>query len=102
MQPDVAATRVAPVDRFATILANTRLSDDYHVVELAAPEIAARTQPGQFLMIKPTYGHDPLLRRPFSVFEILRDEAGAPRGISLLSKIVGRGSSILYGIRRGE
>ena len=29
-------------------------------------------------MVKPGHGWDPLLRRPFSVFEILRDSSGAP------------------------
>ena len=43
------------------------------------PEIAARARPGQFVMIKTSRGLDstPLLRRPFSIFEILRD-AGRP------------------------
>ncbi len=35
--------------------------------------IAARTRPGQFVMVKPGRGLDPLLRRPFSVFQVLRD-----------------------------
>ena len=34
-------------------------------------------RPGQFVMVKPSRGIDPLLRRPFSVFEILRDGDGA-------------------------
>ena len=37
----------------ARVIRNTRLSSDYNVVELAAPEIAAATQPGQFVMVKP-------------------------------------------------
>jgi len=42
------------------VLANTRLSDDYCVVSLEAPEIAALAQPGQFVMVKPSRGLDPL------------------------------------------
>ena len=64
------------VDVDAAVLGNTRLSEDYNVVALGAPEIAARVQPGQFVMVKPGLGYEPLLRRPFSVFEILRDDAG--------------------------
>ena len=45
-------------------------------------EIAAAHAPGQFVMVKAASGHDPLLRRPFSVFEVLRDASGAPTGIS--------------------
>ena len=68
---------------------------------LAAPEIAAVAQPGQFVMVKPSRGSDPLLRRPFSIFEILRDASGAPVGISLLNKRIGAGTSLLYDAEPG-
>ena len=45
----------------AAVIANARLSDDYCVVSLEAPEIAALAQPGQFVMVKPSRGLDPLL-----------------------------------------
>ena len=66
-----------PVDVEARVIRNTRLSPDYNVIALAAPEIAAVAAPGQFVMVKPGRGSDPLLRRPFSVFEVLRDRTGA-------------------------
>jgi dihydroorotate dehydrogenase electron transfer subunit len=99
---DPAAPRGVPMDHDAVVVANTRLSPDYHVIALDAPDIAARTRPGQFVMVKPGRGLDPLLRRPFSVFEILRDASGAALGISLLAKIVGKGTGILYGLEPGE
>ena len=61
-----------PIDVDAEVLWNRRLSSDYNVLGLAAPAIAARVEPGQFVMIRTGDGQDPLLRRPFSVFEILR------------------------------
>ncbi|HEU4939345.1 MAG TPA: dihydroorotate dehydrogenase electron transfer subunit [Vicinamibacterales bacterium] len=85
-----------PIDIDAEIISNTRLSHDYSVLGLAAPEIASLAEPGQFVMIKPTAGVDPLLRRPFSIFEILRDSGGTPAGISLLNKRIGAGTSLLY------
>jgi dihydroorotate dehydrogenase electron transfer subunit len=85
-----------PIDTAAEIISNTRLSHDYSVLGLAAPEIASLAEPGQFVMIKPTAGVDPLLRRPFSIFEILRDADGTHTGISLLNKRIGAGTSLLY------
>jgi len=85
-----------PFDVDAAVIANTRLSADYSVLALAAPGIAALAQPGQFVMVKPSRGMDPLLRRPFSIFEILRDPSGAPAGISLLNKRIGVGTRLLY------
>ena len=52
-------------------------------------------------MVKPAHGHDPLLRRPFSIFEILRDAHGAPIGLSLLNKRVGVGTRLLYDVEAG-
>lgn len=91
-----------PIDLDAAVVANTRLSDDYCVVALAAPEIALLAQPGQFVMIKPSRGIDPLLRRPFSIFEILRDERGVATGISLLNKRIGAGTGLLYDVVPGS
>src|SRR5918993_420949 len=80
-----------PADIDAAVVANTRLSDDYCVISLAA-----LAQPGQFVMVKPARGTDPLLRRPFSIFEILRDANGAPSGITLLNKRIGVGTGLIY------
>jgi dihydroorotate dehydrogenase electron transfer subunit len=85
----------------AIVLENRRLSDDYCVLVLDAPAIAAAVQPGQFVMLKPSHGMDPLLRRPFSVFEVLRDDAGMPSAISILNKKTGVGTSLLYEAERG-
>ncbi len=91
-----------PVDVEAAVLSNTRLSEDYSVIALAAPVIAERAAPGQFVMVKPWRGTDPLLRRPFSVFEVLRDDEGRPVGITLLNKKVGVGTTLLYRAEPGQ
>ena len=85
-----------PVDIDAAVIGNTRLSEDYSVLALAAPEIAAAARPGQFVMLKTSRGMDPLLRRPFSIFEVLRDADGSPQGITILNKRIGTGTRLLY------
>jgi dihydroorotate dehydrogenase electron transfer subunit len=90
------------VDVAAEVVANRRLSDDYNVVELAAPEVGAAARPGQFVMVKPSAGLDPLLRRPFSIFEVVRDPAGRVTGITLLNKRVGVATALLSGLRPGD
>ena len=91
-----------PIDVAATVIANRRLSSDYNVLALAAPAIAAATYPGQFVMLRPGADRDPLLRRPFSVFEILRDGSGAATGLTILSKRIGVSTSRLYDAREGQ
>jgi dihydroorotate dehydrogenase electron transfer subunit len=90
-----------PIDVNAVVLENRRLSDQYSVLVLDAAQIAAAVQPGQFVMLKPSHGTDPLLRRPFSVFEVMRNDAGAPSGISILNKKSGVGTSLLYDVEPG-
>lgn len=92
----------AVVDVAAPVVANRRLSDDYNVLALAAPAIAAQAAPGQFVMIKAAGGFDPLLRRPFSVFEILRDSDGTATGLSILSKRIGASTRLLYDAAPGQ
>jgi dihydroorotate dehydrogenase electron transfer subunit len=89
-----------PCDIEARVIRNTRLSPDYNVIALAAPEIAAAAQPGQFVMVK-ARGSDPLLRRPFSVFEILRD-GGDVQGLTLLSKRIGVTTRLLFDAVEGD
>lgn len=89
------------VDVDAAVLSNTRLSEDYSVLALAAPEIAATARPGQFVMLKTSRGMDPLLRRPFSIFEVLRDTRGTPTGITVFNKRIGKGTGLLYEIEAG-
>src|SRR3954470_17151517 len=91
-----------PADVAADVIANRRLSAEYNVLALAAPTIARSAAPGQFVMLKAGVGHDPLLRRPFSVFELLRDSTGQPSGISILSKRIGPSTALLYDAEPGR
>jgi dihydroorotate dehydrogenase electron transfer subunit len=92
-----------PVDIDAAVIDNRRLSADYNVLSLAAPAIADRARPGQFVMIRTSdvVSTSPLLRRPFSIFEILRDGTGAPLGVSIFNKRAGAGTSILARVEPG-
>jgi dihydroorotate dehydrogenase electron transfer subunit len=91
-----------PIDVEAVVTANLQLSADYNVLSLAAPAVARSVAPGQFVMLKAARGLDPMLRRPFSVFEILRDAGGETSGLSILNKRVGIGTTLLHAARVGD
>jgi len=91
-----------PIDVEAEVLWNRRLSSDYNVLALSAPAIAAAVEPGQFVMVKTSDAQDPLLRRPFSAFEVIRDGGGTPAGFTILSKRVGPGTARLYSAGAGQ
>jgi dihydroorotate dehydrogenase electron transfer subunit len=89
-----------PLDVNAEVVSNVRLSAEYNVLTMAAPEIGAETQPGQFVMVKAFPMVDSILRRPFSVFEVIRD-GGRVTAISILNKRAGRNTRALYGLEAG-
>ena len=91
-----------PLDIVADVIANTHLSSDYNVLALRAPQIAELSRPGQFVMVKASGCVEPLLRRPFSVFEILRDTSGGIFGLSLLSKRIGPSTTQLFDAKPGD
>ena len=90
-----------PLDVAAEVISNVHLSQEYNVLALAAPEIAKDALPGQFVMVKTSDRSEPLLRRPFSVFELL-EERGAITGLSLLSKRIGPSTNLLYDAKPGD
>jgi dihydroorotate dehydrogenase electron transfer subunit len=92
---------VVPADVSASVLSNTHLSSDYNVIALAAAAIAARALPGQFVMVKTGERLEPLLRRPFSVFEVLKED-GKVIGLSLLSKRIGPSTTLLFDVKPGD
>lgn len=86
----------------ATVVENLAIARDTYRVRLDAPAIAATIRPGQFVMLRPTPGLDPLLGRPFALYEVLRDAGGAPWGIDLVYLILGRGTARLASARPGD
>jgi dihydroorotate dehydrogenase electron transfer subunit len=91
-----------PLDADAEVLSNTQLSADYCVVGLRAPELARSIEPGQFVMVRTRACDAPLLRRPYSIFDLLKDHDGRPVGFSILNQRVGTGSGLLFSARPGD
>src|SRR5262245_34787569 len=89
-----------PIDVDAVVIRNVRLSPDYNVLTLAAPEIGVRTQPGQFVMVKAGVMPESILRRPFSVFEVIRD-GDRVSAISIFNKRAGKNTRALYALDAG-
>lgn len=83
---------------FATVLEHTRLADTYYRLRLAAPVIAKRCHPGQFVFIRVGEGTQPLLRRPISICD-----ADPQNGeVVLLYRTVGHGTELLARVSCGS
>jgi dihydroorotate dehydrogenase electron transfer subunit len=76
-----------------------------YLLTISTPEQARLVRPGQFMMLKCVEDADdnPLLRRPFTIFDIHRQtRSGKPAGLELLIKDVGAGTHRLVQTRPGQ
>lgn len=74
----------------------------YFELHLDAPELARQMQGGQFFNIRVRNELYPLLRRPFSSFDLLKDVRGRATGISILGHVVGQGTRMLSRMVQGD
>ncbi len=79
----------------ATVLENVAVAHATYRIRLAAPELAQRILPGQFLMLRLTDRDDPLLGRPLAMYDVVTDSAGNDHAIDVVYLVVGRLTSRL-------
>lgn len=85
-----------PFQQRIKIDSNHKISNDYFKIILQAGKITRLAKPGQFIEIKVSDNHEPLLRRPFSVHRT------ADNNLTVLYEIVGEGTEILSTRKAGE
>ena len=88
-----------PFDSLIQIEENRRLSESAFVVSFRSPTLAAEALPGQFVMLGFPGASEPLLRRPYSLYQVGR---AGPDLCEVQYKIVGQGTARLAGMRAGE
>ena len=85
----------------ATILWNTRLSSDCFRVGLECRKGFSNARPGQFVSLHLSDRFDPLLRRPFSIHQLIIENHRVT-GIELLYKVIGQCTRRLSGLGPGD
>jgi dihydroorotate dehydrogenase electron transfer subunit len=86
----------------ADVTENVRLARDTYRVRLHAPDLAARIRPGQFVMLRLAGRADPLLGRPFALYDTVLDAAGAPVALDVVYLVVGKMTGLLAQARPGD
>ncbi len=86
----------------AVILENHEYRPWLFRMRIAAPAIAAKIRPGQFVMIRSAWGNDPLLGRPLAVYDVQRDSADQAVSLDVIYQIFGRGTKRLSQLPIGE
>ena len=86
----------------ATIVEQEPMARNTYRLRLHCPEIARRIAPGQFFMVRPIRGTDPLLGRPFALYDTYDDECGQPAGFDFGYVAVGKLTSLMTRWRVGD
>lgn len=86
----------------ATVVEHELMAKNTWRMRLACPEIARQIIPGQFFMIRSPGRCDPLLARPFALFDIYEDEDGNPAGFDFGYVVVGKMTSLLESMQVGD
>ncbi|MDD2899145.1 MAG: dihydroorotate dehydrogenase electron transfer subunit [Desulfuromonadaceae bacterium] len=84
----------------ALILSNVEVSPGYWRMRMTAPPECGSARPGQFVMVRVNGAIDPLLRRPFGIFDVgiytpVQSGAVAQPYMEMLYRVVGKGTSML-------
>ena len=88
--------------RSVSVVANHAIARDTFRLRLLDPAMAQSIRPGQFLMVRPNGGMDPLLGRPFAVYEVIRDANGTAEALDIVYQVVGAGTQALARLREGD
>jgi dihydroorotate dehydrogenase electron transfer subunit len=78
------------------VLSNREIVPGIFRMAFEAPRLAAGAKPGQFVMLSIPPTHDPLLPRPFAVFNV------DGQRVEILYRRVGKGTGLLSGMRTGD
>jgi dihydroorotate dehydrogenase electron transfer subunit len=79
----------------APVLINRQLARDTWLIRLHAPVLARAIRPGQFLMIRIPGHSDPLLGRPFALYDTVLDDGGQPIAVDVVYLIVGKVTGLM-------
>ena len=84
------------------VVENVPLARATYRVRLHAPALAAAVRPGQFLMLRLPKSSDPLLGRPFALYDTVLDPGGRPAAVDVVYLVVGKLTGLLAGARPGD
>ena len=69
---------------------NEQLARDTYRIRFECPAMANQIVPGQFLMIRLPHDNDPLLARPFALYDTVLDHRAVVTGIDIVYLVIGK------------
>lgn len=84
------------------VMEQRKLARDTYLIRLHTPEIARAIRPGQFVMLRLPGRTDPLLGRPFALYDTVLDDGGVAVGIDVVYLVVGKMTGLLPHVGAGD
>ena len=78
------------------VISNTEIADKHFKMVFKAPKIVSNVKPGQFVTVKVNDTYEPLLRKPFGIYEIEETH------FSIVYRVIGKGTELLSKVSVGE
>ncbi|MEW4454032.1 dihydroorotate dehydrogenase electron transfer subunit [Bremerella sp. JC817] len=85
-----------------SIVENVQMAARIYRVRFEAPEIAAKIQPGQFVMVRVANCFDPLLGRAFAMYDVIAGEDGTPKYVDVVYQVHGKLTTRLKQMEPGQ
>ena len=76
-----------------TVVENELVAQNTYRMRIACPELASTFRPGQFCMIRKPGANDPLLGRPFAIYDLWQDESETIAGVDVMYLVVGKATT---------
>jgi dihydroorotate dehydrogenase electron transfer subunit len=86
----------------APVLDQRPMARDTFLIRLECPAIARAIRPGQFVMVRLPSSLDPLLGRPFALYDTVLNPVGEPIGIDIVYLVIGKMTRLLPHVRIGD
>jgi dihydroorotate dehydrogenase electron transfer subunit len=90
-----------PIHATAVVLQNQLVARDTYLLRLHFPELARRILPGQFVMVRIPGRSDPLLARPFALYDTAEDGPDGAEAIDFIYLVLGAGTRCLRSVPAG-
>lgn len=89
-----------PIQRLGRVVENRLVARNTYRMRIEEPIVAGRIRPGQFAMVRAADRTEPLLARPYALFDTIGDE-DAPTGLEIIYLVQGAGTQCLSRLAPG-
>jgi len=79
----------------AKVISQRRLAEGTYAIRVDCPDVARLIRPGQFFMIRPAQGTDPLLGRPFALYDTILNADQQPVAFEFAYHVIGKMTSLM-------